>query len=79
MAVPVLLAWSLASAVAVMTALCQLQRRRGDAGVVDVGWAAGIGLVAVAAALTGDGWGPRRALVGLMGRRGPSAWPATCW
>ena len=32
-----------------------------------MGWAAGIGLVAVAAALTGDGWGPRRLLVGLMG------------
>ena len=46
MTVPVLLAWSLAAAVAVMTALYLLQRRRGDAGVVDVGWAAGIGLVA---------------------------------
>jgi steroid 5-alpha reductase family enzyme len=44
------LAWSLPAAMAVMAALYWLQRRRGDAGVVDVGWAAGIGLVAVAAA-----------------------------
>ena len=63
----VLLASSLAAAVTAMAALYGWQRRRGDAGVVDVGWAAGIGLVAVAAALTGDGWGPRRLLVGLMG------------
>ena len=67
MTVPVLLASGLAASMAMMAVLHRLQRRRGDAGVVDVGWAAGIGLMAAAAALTGDGWGPRRALVGLMG------------
>lgn len=50
-----------------MAALYWLQYRRGDAGVVDVGWAAGIGLLAVAAAVGGQGWGPRRLAVGAMG------------
>ena len=58
---------------AVMAALYWLQRRRGDAGVVDVGWAAGIGLVAVAAAGSGDGWEPRR-VRWEWERRGPSVW-----
>ncbi|MYC70204.1 MAG: DUF1295 domain-containing protein [Gemmatimonadetes bacterium] len=61
------LAYSLPVAMAGMAALYWLQRRRGDAGVVDVGWAGGIGLVAVAAAYSGDGWEPRRLLLGLMG------------
>ena len=62
-----LLVYSLLAAVTGMAALYWLQRRRGDAGVVDVGWAGGIGLVAVAAAYSGDGWESRRLLLGLMG------------
>ena len=62
---------------AVMAALYWLQRRRGDAGVVDVGWAAGIGRVAVAAAGSGHGWEPRRVRWESWGRRGPFAWPPT--
>lgn len=38
-----------------------------NAGVVDLGWTAGVGLFAVAAAWTGEGWEPRRLLVGAMG------------
>ena len=67
MTAPVLLASGLAASMAMMAVLYRLQRRNGDAGVVDVGWAAGIGLMAAAAAWAGDGWGPRRLLVGLMG------------
>ena len=63
----IVLACSLPAAMAGMGALYWLQRRRGDAGVVDVGWTAGIGLMAVAAAWSGDGWEPRRILAGLMG------------
>ena len=62
-----LLAYSLPVAMAGMAALYWLQRRWGDAGIVDVGWAAGIGLVAAAVAYSGDGWEPRRLLLGLMG------------
>lgn len=61
------LIYSLLAAMTGMAALYWLQRRRGDAGVVDVGWAGGIGLVAVAIAYSGDGWEPRRLLLGLMG------------
>ena len=50
-----------------MAGLFWLQRRRGDAGVVDMGWAGGIGLMAIAAAYCGEGWEPRRFLLGLMG------------
>ena len=63
----IVLAFSVPAAMAGMAALYWLQRRRGDAGVVDVGWTAGIGLMAVAAAWSGDGWEPRRILAGLMG------------
>jgi steroid 5-alpha reductase family enzyme len=45
-----------------------VQRVRGDAGVVDVGWAAGLGLLAVLYALIGDGAPAYRLLVaGLAG------------
>ena len=40
---------------------------RKDAGVVDIGWTAGVGAMAVYAAVAGDGWLPRRILVGAMG------------
>lgn len=63
--IPMLAAWSFA--VLVMGALWLLQRRTGNAGIVDVGWAAGIGAVAVAAALLGPAVAELRLPIGLMG------------
>jgi steroid 5-alpha reductase family enzyme len=60
------LALGLAVMVAVMAALWLLQRRTGNAGVVDVGWSAGVGIVGVLAAALGTGWPARRLLVGAM-------------
>ena len=40
---------------------------RKDAGVVDVGWTCGVGVMAICMALLGEGWVPRRVLVGLLG------------
>jgi steroid 5-alpha reductase family enzyme len=60
------LALGLAVMVAVMTALWLMQRRTGNAGVVDVGWSAGVGIVGALAAVLGAGWAPRRLLVGAM-------------
>lgn len=40
---------------------------RKDAGVVDIGWTAGVGAMAVYAAIIGEGWLPRRILLGMMG------------
>jgi steroid 5-alpha reductase family enzyme len=60
------LAVGLAVMVAVMAALWLLQRRTANAGWVDVGWSAGVGLVGVLAAALGNGWVPRRLLAGAM-------------
>lgn len=38
-----------------------------NAGVVDLGWTAGVGAMAIYAAIIGEGWLPRRILVGAMG------------
>ena len=51
----------------VFTALWIIQLIRKDAGVVDIGWTAGVGAMAVYAAVVGDGWLPRRILLGAMG------------
>ena len=51
----------------VMLTLWWLQRRTGDAGVVDVGWAASLGAAAVFCGLLGDGNPWRRGLIALMG------------
>jgi len=51
---------------ALMTALWFVQRRIRDAGVVDVGWSAAIGLAGVYAAIALDGDPARRALVGAI-------------
>ena len=40
---------------------------RKDAGVVDVGWTLGVGVMAVCTAVLGKGWAGRRLLVGLLG------------
>jgi len=49
-----------------MAALWVVQRVRRDAGVVDVGWAAGLGLLALLYALAGSGPPLRRVLVAAM-------------
>ena len=50
----------------VFAGLWLVQRRTRDAGVVDVGWAAGIGLLALLYAAAGDGLPERRALLAAM-------------
>ena len=51
----------------VFSALWIIQVIRKDAGVVDIGWTAGVGAMAVYAAIIGEGWLPRRILLGAMG------------
>ena len=50
-----------------MAALWAWHLQLKDAGVVDPGWAAGIGLVSLLYAFLGPGWQPRRAAVAAMG------------
>lgn len=52
---------------AVMIILWFVQRRTGDAGVVDVGWAGCLGGAAASCALTGEGDEVRRWIIGAMG------------
>ena len=42
------------------------QKRRGDAGIADVGWASGVGLLALWYAWAGDGLPGRRLLVAAL-------------
>ena len=60
-----LLSW--AGAAVWMLLLWAVQRRTGNAGVVDFGWAASVGAMAVYQALAGGGDPLVRLLVGLMG------------
>jgi len=64
---PEQLATIAACSIAVMVSLWLLQRRTRDAGIVDVGWAACLGLAAAFVAITGEGDTVRRALIGTMG------------
>lgn len=57
-------AW--AAVAVVMAGLWAVQRRSGDAGIVDVGWAASLGAAGIAVAAFGDGDPLRRALAGAM-------------
>ncbi len=50
-----------------MFVLWAIHVRRKDAGLVDPGWSAGIGIVALLYAAFGPGWEPRRAAVAAMG------------
>ncbi len=64
---PVLLAlvgWAVMTAVMILLYL--LQRATKDAGVVDVGWSAGVGALAVFYAVLGDGDATRRLLLGVL-------------
>lgn len=63
---PVLLNGLIASFI-FFTLLWIVQLIRKDAGVVDIGWTAGVGAMAIYAAVAGEGWLPRRMLVGAMG------------
>ena len=51
---------------AAITVLWFIQRRTGNAGIVDAGWAASIGFLAVFFAATSEGYPPRRLLVALL-------------
>jgi steroid 5-alpha reductase family enzyme len=63
-AVQVLLGLLIVSAL--MTVLWFVQRRTGNAGIVDAGWAASIGLLGIFYATTSDGYLPRRVLVAVL-------------
>jgi len=52
---------------ALMGALWLLHLRLRNAGIVDVGWAAGLGFLALFYAALGPGWETRRLLVALLG------------
>jgi steroid 5-alpha reductase family enzyme len=60
----VLIGW--AFVIVMMTALWAVQRARDDAGVVDVGWAAGLGVIAIIYAVLAGGAWPHRVLVGAV-------------
>jgi steroid 5-alpha reductase family enzyme len=49
-----------------MTVLWLIEVARNDASVVDVGWSAGLGVLAIFFAITSDGDPPRRWLVGVL-------------
>ena len=51
---------------AMMSALWFIQRRTGNAGIVDAGWAVGIGVLGVFFAATSDGYLPRRVLAAAL-------------
>ena len=55
----VLIGW--AFAIVMMMALWAVQRARNDVGVVDVGWAAGLGVIAIIYAVLASGAWARRA------------------
>lgn len=57
----------LAGSFLMFTLLWVIQWRRGNAGIVDVGWTTGVGLMAIYIAIAGPGWLPRRLLVGALG------------
>ncbi len=59
-----LLGWALMALM--QGSLWLVQRARRDAGVVDVGWAAGLGLLALLYAFADEGWLPRRILLAAV-------------
>lgn len=61
-----LLAYGFAGAFLLFFLLWIVQVVIRDAGVVDIGWTTGVGAMAVCAAVMGDGWLPRRVLLGVL-------------
>jgi steroid 5-alpha reductase family enzyme len=55
-----------ASAVIWMTVLYAVRRMTRNAGIVDVGWALGVGMLAVALAITGSGAASRRIVLAIL-------------
>ena len=53
-------------AAAIMAVLWLIQRKTANAGIVDVGWSAEIGILGLLFAATSSGYAPRRVLVGAM-------------
>ena len=51
---------------AIMTVLWLIQRKTVNAGILDVGWSAEIGILGLLFAVTSNGYLPRRVLVGVM-------------
>lgn len=49
-----------------MASIWHLQRARGKAGIVDIMWTAGVGVLGVSFALLADGYGPRRILIAVL-------------
>ncbi len=62
-----LLLWAWGGAAVLMVVLWGVQLRTRDAGIVDVGWAGGLGAAAIVHALLADGDPERRVLVGVLG------------
>ena len=58
--------YALVATSALMAVLWLVQRRTGNAGIVDAGWAASIGLLGVFFATTSGGYLPRRVLVATL-------------
>lgn len=63
---PIELLWALGALSLVMTVAWLRQRATDNAGIVDVIWAASIGVLGVLFCWLGEGWGPRRLVVGAM-------------
>lgn len=57
----------LIAASVMMAILWAIQRKIHDAGLVDVGWSAGLGLAAIFCAITGEGHEDRRIAIGIIG------------
>jgi steroid 5-alpha reductase family enzyme len=66
MSVPVMIVSGYLVMAVIMALLWHRQRKRKNAGIVDVAWSLGVGALAVYFALGADGYGPRRYLIGLM-------------
>lgn len=67
MSVWLILALGWLAMAAAMSLLWLVQKRHGKAGIVDILWAAGVGVLAVLFAfLASDGYPPRRLLIGLL-------------
>lgn len=62
-----LLIYALIFSAVLLFSLWAISVRKKDAGLVDVGWTAGVGVLAVAYAVVNEGWVVRQALVALMG------------